>query len=323
MNRDLDLSIVTKLVERLIGELRAKRLWPVAVLLLVGIVAVPFVLAKSSSPAPLPQGPVATPPPAAATSLPTISEQSGPARARLRGHARDPFAQQSGGTATTAATATTTPARTSTTGSTVSPGQSSSTGGTAPAVVLPVGRSTPPPSITNGAKPKPAPSGLGATQSYDVALSITNASGGLDTIDPLARLSVLPSAQSPMLVELGVLQGGRSVLFAVQPGTVVNGPGQCTPGPIDCEIVSVAPGQTEGMSRLGAAGVIQGPLFAVTAITATRLPSAQAANSARRQEVAAGRSLIDRSPLTALSMFQYQPSLGAVVDLRNLAVGGS
>ena len=68
---------------------------------------------------------------------------------------------------------------------------------------------TAPPSIVPTAKPKPVPTGLTATQSYDVTLEMTNGSGGLDTIDPLERLSVLPSDQTPMLVELGVLQGGK------------------------------------------------------------------------------------------------------------------
>jgi hypothetical protein len=40
-------------------------------------------------------------------------------------------------------------------------------------------------------------------------------------------------------------------------------------------------------------------------------------------ESAAGRRLLSTSTLSALSLFQYEPSLGAVVDLRNLTVGGS
>jgi hypothetical protein len=76
------------------------------------------------------------------------------------------------------------------------------------------------------------------------------------------------------------------------------------------------------MGTQSSAGVISGPLFAVTGITAAQNPSAAAADTARRAESATGRSLIDHSTLTALSLFQYEPSLGAVVDLRNLTVGG-
>src|SRR5205823_220376 len=78
--------------------------------------------------------------------------------------------------------------------------------------------------------------------------------GGINTIDPLERLSVVPSPKQPLLVELGVLQGGKRVLFAVQPGAAVSGPGTCTPGPIDCEVLTLAPGQTEGVSKQTSTG---------------------------------------------------------------------
>jgi hypothetical protein len=163
---------------------------------------------------------------------------------------------------------------------------------------------------------------LRSTQTYHVSLAITNSSGGLDTIDPMERLSVLPSDNSPLLVELGVLKGGHRVLFAVQPGAVVNGPGRCTPGPIDCEILSVAPDQTEGLSRQTASGTSPVALFAVTGITTDDHSSSTVAEQVRRRESAAGRSVLNSSPLSALSLFRYEPSLGVVVDLRNLTVGG-
>lgn len=330
MNLDLDISAVTGFFRKVLTELREKRLWPVAVALLVAIVAVPVALMKSSSPAPVPAGPAATPPPPQATSLPTISDQSTPSQSRLTGRTRNPFTQQSGGqsstTSATTATATATATHlnstaTATGGSTA--GGASGTTGVVVGFAAPTSKPITPPSITPGTKPKPAPSGLTSTQSYDVTLAITNASGGLNTIDSLERLSALPSNQMPMVIELGVLQGGSRVLFAVQPGTTVNGPGECTPGPIDCEILSLAPGQTEGMSRQTSAGVIHGPLFAVTGISATNHPSAAAARGARRLESPAGRQLLAHSTLTSLSLFQYQPGLGAMVDLRNLTVGGS
>ena len=67
MNFDLDFSAVPRFFRGILSDLRQKRLWPVAVILLVAIVAIPVVLANSSSPTPVAQVPVATPPPAAAT----------------------------------------------------------------------------------------------------------------------------------------------------------------------------------------------------------------------------------------------------------------
>jgi hypothetical protein len=126
-----------------------------------------------------------------------------------------------------------------------------------------------------------------------------------------------------MLVELGVLQGGHSVLFAVEPGTVVSGAGTCTPGPIDCEIVTLNPGQTEGISKQAGSGSTPVALFSVNSITVDQHPSVAAANQARQTASDVGRELLSRSPLSALSLFQYDPSVGSVVDLRNLTVGGS
>jgi hypothetical protein len=156
-----------------------------------------------------------------------------------------------------------------------------------------------------------------------VTLAITNPAGGLDTIDPLERLSSLPSEQQPLMTELGVLQGGQRVLFAVQPGTVVNGPGDCTPGPIDCEVLSLGQDQTESLSMQSSSGVTSVALFAVTDIKVDDYPTAAGAAAARRNESAAGRKLLNQSSLSALSLFRYEPSLGVVVDLRNLTVGGN
>ena len=64
-------------------------------------------------------------------------------------------------------------------------------------------------------------------------------------------------------------------------------------------------------------------LFAVTGISAVNHPSVAAADKARRASSSAGGALLANSSLQSLSLFQYEPSLGSVVDLRNLTVGGN
>jgi hypothetical protein len=332
MNLQFDPSAVTRFLRGIVSDLREKRLWPVAVVLLAAIVAVPFLLTNSSSPTPVAQVPEPTPPPSQATTIRALNVQSTPAQSRLSGPARSPFTQQAVSAATSKTSIATATSVTSTATSATASANSATTGtssggtGATSPTSGPTASTSPtstPPSITPNAKPKPAPTGLSSTQSYVVALAITNPSGGLNTIDPLERLSVLPSDQQPLLVELGVLQGGNRVLFAVQPGTVVGGPGTCTPGPIDCEILSLGQDQTESLSTHSANGVSQVALFAVTGITVDNHGSSAAADQARRTSSAAGRDLLSKSTLDALSLFQYEPSIGAVVDLRNLTVGGS
>ncbi len=328
MNLDLDLSVVTRFFRGIVTELRQKRLWPVAALLLAAVVAVPFLLSKSSTPAPVPQAQV-PPPPASGAAIPTLNVQTTPSHSRLTGHGHDPFAT-SGTTTTPAAAASTTTAvstAVSQSASTSTGGGSTAAGGSStPTVNSPSPGSAPtstPPSITTGAKPKPAPSGLKPTQAYDVALAITNSSGGINTTDPLKRLSVVPSDQKPLLLELGVARDGNHVLFAVQPGAIPTGPGTCTPGPIDCEILSLGQDQTEELStQQGSIGAAEVALFAITSISATDYPSAAAADKARREVSATGQALLNKSTYPSLSLFQYEPSLGSVVDLRNLKVGG-
>ncbi len=106
------------------------------------------------------------------------------------------------------------------------------------------------------------------------------------------------------------------------PAPSVNGPGTCIPGPLDCEILELGQDQTEQLSaRTGSLGTSQVALFAVTGISATNYASTAAADQARRDHSSAGQALLDKAPASALSLFQYEPSIGSVVDLRNLTVG--
>ena len=326
----------------MLKELVERKLWPIALVLVIALVAVPVLLTKKAPTdiVTTPSGPL---PYSTGTTLPAISVQTAPGNSNVAGKGRNPFTPQHVATTSTTATVaavTSTPstgagstsvgAGSSGTTSTASSGgsgttsTSTSSAGTTSTSTSSAG-STPAPTSTTpvpSAPAKPARTGLTPTESYHVSLAITAADGGLNTIDPLERLSILPSKQQPMLVELGVLQGGHSVLFALEPGTVVSGAGTCTPGPIDCEVLVLDPGQTEGISKQTGSGSTPVALFSVNSISADQHPSVAAANKARQAASEVGRQLLSGSPLSALSLFQYAPSVGAVVDLRNLTVGG-
>jgi hypothetical protein len=295
------------------------------VVLLAALIAVPLLLSKGSSntPAPVAQAPAASES-ASPAGLPVVSSTSSPTGGKLKGSARNPFTQLVHGAATGVASAinatTSNAASSGSAGTSTTPSSGGSSTGTSTGTSTSTS-TTPTTTIPTGT-PKPAPPGLKADQSYDVKLAMTNSAGGVDTIDPLERLSVLPSNQQPLLIELGVLKGGDRVLFAVQPGAVVSGAGTCIPGPIDCEILSLPQDQTVTLARQSSTGIQTVALFAVTGISAAGHPSVAAADAARRAQSGTGRALLGRSTSTALSLFQYEPSLGALVDLRNLTVGG-
>jgi hypothetical protein len=326
------MSVLTNMIK----ELRERKLWPIALVLVVALVAVPVLLSKQAPTNLMTPQPTGGVPYSTGTSLPAISVQTTPGASKLAGRAHDPFSPQHVAPSTTAVAATpatTASATAAATGASAAPSAGSATvsagggsGASSPTTISPAPASASAPSRPGRAATKahkPGPAGLKATESYRVSLAITKPDGGLTTIDPLQRLSVLPSPQQPLLVELGVLKGGKRVLFAVEPGAAVSGPGICTPGPIDCEVISLAPGQIEGMSKQTPTGSTPVALFSVNPITAAQHPSAAAAGTARRAASDAGRKLITNSPLSAVSLFPFDPSVGAVVDLRNLTVGGS
>lgn len=302
--------------ERIISDLRERRLWPVAVVLLVAIVVVPFVLARSPAAIPPAPAPVAAAATSLRASLPSVSVSQTPSRANLNAKPRNPFTPSTRPKALTSAIAakpvsTTTSAMSS---SRVSQGVSPGSGGGTP-------HSSPGPRVpvSHG---QPAPSGLTSKQTYEVTLATTQPNGGLDTTPSVERLSPVPSPDRPLLIELGVLEGGQRVLFAVLQGTNVSGPGSCIPGPVDCELLSLGVNQTETVSGQGDAASAA-TSFAVTAISVADHPSAAAAQLARHASSPEGLSLLTIARLDALSLFSYQPSRGVVVDLRNLSAGGN
>ncbi len=289
----------------LINDLREKRLWPVVIVLVGALVAVPVLLAKS---APKPRPAIASIGAATATSpisgLPVVTLSSTPQFSYLPGPGRDPFTQQMI-TTTTSATASATYSPSSGSGGTTgSNGSSSSTAsGAGSGGTIPTGSSTTPPTpttptttttqtTTTTSTTTAKPAGLSSTESYEVALAMTNPDGGLNTIDPVVRLSPLPSAKQPLLLELGVLKGGSEVLFVVQPGTVLRGPAKCLPGKVECQIISLAPNQIESLYVNAATGPSHVSDFAVTGIKTITHKTAADATRARRQVSKVGATML-------------------------------
>jgi hypothetical protein len=306
-----------------LGRLRvSNKLWPIAAVLALAVVAVPILLSSNSSAnnSPIAQAPQ-TPAIPSISGIPAVSVSDTPSHAKLKGHSHNPFKQLGAtGSSKSSKSGTKSEPNPSQTPS----GSSSKSGSTSPSGTTGngTGPGTTTTTTTTPAPPPPPPTTLAPTESYDVSVSITGNSGDENTIPSLERLSALPSRSNPLLVELGVLQGGKRVLFAVEPGTVGRGAGQCIPGPVDCEILSLAPHQIEKLEAQTQDGVMPQALFAVTAIATQQYQSATQADSARRVQSAFGHSLLRQSTGTALSLFPYQPSLGALVDQRNLSVGG-
>lgn len=210
----------------LLHDLIARRLWPVAILLLAAAIAVPVYLGRDSSDAsdaPLPVAPTsqaAKASKAAVTLDDAIDDSDGV------GAVHDPFKQQH----VPKAAPTTTPAAGSTADAeTPAPAADTDTGGTT---------GTP-------ADKKPTDtSNIDKLDLYHLTLRFGKA-GDLKTLTDVARLSPLPSADNPFFVYTGVLKDGKTAVFLLSSDAEATGDGKCRPSAKNCQTIEVKQGDTE------------------------------------------------------------------------------
>lgn len=223
-------------------QLVRRRLWPMALLLVAALVAVPVVLAKPGTPPAAPAdataaAPVATPAQSYVQLASDDSATQAPPRRRVLGAPKDPFEPaplskaKKAKKAEAAATATATPTATST------PDASggSTGGGRTPAA--PVATATPAP-----VKRYPANS---------VQVRFGKTSGGGMVKSTLTRLETLPSASSPLAVFMGFVHGGKDAVFMLTGTVTAEGDGHCDPSPVSCETLLLRKGQTEFLTFAG------------------------------------------------------------------------
>ena len=224
-------------------QLVRRRLWPVALLLVAALVAVPVVLAKPATAPPAPAtaaapAPVATP----GQSFVQLASDDAPAkRRRVLGAPKDPFEpaplpkvkhHKKAAKASATPTATPTPAPPSGSGSVAG------TGGAAPvAPAAPVATATPAP-----VKHVPA-------NSVEVRFGKTDAALTKST---LQRLDTLPSS-SPLIVFMGFHKGGKVAEFMLTGDVTAEGDGSCSPSTQGCETLLLHKGETEFLTFSGTA----------------------------------------------------------------------
>jgi hypothetical protein len=210
----------------------------VALLLVLALVAMPVLLGGGSSAAPVDGSTAAVgATPGAGQSPVSLQSSAGQERAYNRGgKVRNPFKQPKGAaTAATDAKPGTTPAGSGDstgTGSGSGSGGSGGSGATTPGV----------PTTPSGTTPSTTrPDSL---DTFRLTLRFGSA-GNLRTIRDLARLSPLPSANSPFFVFLGVLKDAKTAVFLVSSDVAATGDGKCRPSAADCQTIEVKEGDTE------------------------------------------------------------------------------
>jgi hypothetical protein len=222
-------------------QLVQRRLWPVAILLVAALAAVPLALAKEPDPA--------APAPAVASKdsgdsalavQPIVAQASVADQTKRRsvlGTRKNPFGlppDESAGSGpapnSNGSTTAQEPTSPTTTGS----------GGTVPTSGGSTTPSTPTP--TTDTTPEPTPKTYAV---HELTVRFGDAASGGLARSSLKRLQPLPSAADPVLIYLGVLRDGKTAVFLVDHGVSAVGDGDCRPSPAECETVRMKAGDTE------------------------------------------------------------------------------
>jgi hypothetical protein len=307
-------NVITDLVE--------KRLWPVAVALVAALVAVPILLGGKSEattpPAAVASASSATPSPTTAAQVVSLEQQAAGKTAN-EASVRDPFVQHHQAHATDAEIRTSVhqaavqlvaalkPVRkAATTSSTSSSSSSSSSTGGSTTTTPSTGTTTTPSTGTTTPAKK-------SVTTYSVDLSFGE-SGAEKKYNNIARLTPLPSSDSPFFVYMGLSADQKSAIFLINGDVVPSGDGHCTPSAQDCQQISLTKGDTEFFDmQSGTAGVVQYQLD-LRNIKKTTTTVAKAA-SARARESAAGRDVVRQIVATdpdALQSLTYNKGLGVL-----------
>lgn len=259
-----------------------RRLWPVALLLIAALAAVPMLLAKHPTPAPAPALPAAVKPAADSGPAPTLvsatDDPQGGRRRFVLGARKDPFepaplpkvehAKKRQATAKQAATPA--PRKSDVAGG----GGGGTRGGT-----------TPPPSAPPVATPAPAP----AKPRYpanSIEVNFGTTSGSL-TKRTLEKGKALPSAGHPVLVYMGLTNHGRTALFMVGADVAsLEGDGSCD---IGCTTLRLKAGETEFVDMQPAGSGAKGAQYELDLLRIHASAKAKATASAAKLRGRAAR----------------------------------
>jgi hypothetical protein len=265
-----------------------RRLWPIALVLLAALVAVPVLLARNPAPAPAPAPGAPT---AAAGTPKTVDEAMAKPAVVLAtgsdsgrhvlGDRKDPFRPEATPTPTPTPTSTSTSTSTSGNGGGNSGGSGGSTAPTSPTPAP----ATPTPGDPTGAGKKPR------TYPGD-SLTVRFGTGEGDAKSVLEVRQALPDAAAddsvtPMLVYLGLTKDGKQARFLLDAGVNADGDGRCVSGGgTACETLYLRAGETEFLDVTGDDGTVTAKFQLDVLAIHLSAKSAKAAKAARARKSA-------------------------------------
>ncbi len=308
-------------VNQLVKELRESRLWPLALALVVALVAIPIVLSKPAKRPTTTSVPAVPASAAALTELKpivTVSPASTQSERKSvkRLSRKNPFTplahlqdQSAGGSAPgglgSAATAGATGAGgTAATGGGGSGSAGTTTGSTGTGSTG--GGST-------GSTPTNGSSGSSTTLYYTYVADVTFGEVGKTKQHDLQQLRALPSSDLPIVVFMGATSDGDSAVFLVGSGAAVTGEGKCKPSDDDCVFLYLKPDETASIAVGDATGALTTYELKLREIKVKKLdqpPTASSASTSKVSKKAATRSEARTGRARAKGFFQLFGQLG-------------
>jgi hypothetical protein len=293
-------------LRNVISDLVARRLWPVAVVLALALVAVPVLLGRVPAPAPTPATPVAQTTSAPVSSRAAVTVQATETRRDI-GSVRNPFkgpASAMAAATTSTSTSTGTPSS-SGSGSTSSGDGSTTSGG---------GTSTGGTTTTTTPKKSTTPTTPDPIDTYRLTLRFGQA-GALKVRKDVARLTPLPSLDQPFFVFMGVLTDGKTAVFLISSDVTANGDGTCKPSPTDCQTIELQEGETEYFDLTVDGQPVQYQLDIIHLRKNAGQTATAAAASARRHSDAGARLLrgahiAHASSFDGMALYRWLPASG-------------
>lgn len=282
-------------------ELVERKLWPVALVLLAALAAIPLLLAKSG-PAPVPSAAAGAPTTVASTegaAQPVVQVADAARTDRRRsvlGSAKDPFRPVRGpkvqkSDAATGATVTTPAA----TGGSTGPGTSP----TSPFDGVPVG------SLPTAPKK--------VYELYSLMVRFGDSTSSVLPKANLKRLKAMPSVEEPVVIYLGLMDDRRTAVFLVDAKAVVQGDGRCLPSPDNCQTLRLKVGETSFFDVMDERGGIAQYQLDVLRVVRKKTTDAAAARRSRYATAKGGREAL-RSRVSRVSGHRYDPRTGTVTD---------
>jgi hypothetical protein len=234
------------LVDSILQDLRERRLWPVALLLVIALIAIPLVMIK---PAKEPDAATASgAAPGKVKTLTSLSEVavSGEGSSLDVFDETDPFLPPSAVIAASKEAGTTAGPSTSTTeggalgaGTGDSGGSGSSTGGGSTTTGGTGGGTT-------GGGDTGGGGGGTTTTKYTYVVDVTfTRNDRTRSVNGLERLEMLPSESDPLLIFLGASASGDEAVFLVDSTLRASGEGNCEPSNDNCGTLSIGAGSVE------------------------------------------------------------------------------